>query len=383
AELVQESSGEVVSEVARYKRILERQQKALQNLKEPIEKNKSIGDLIYLHFGELQALLQKILEQKRTGITWEQIASNMLAQKSANSYPEIYFEKLEPKNQVVHVSLDGQLFSLQFNETIQANADTYYSRSKKAEKKLKGAEKTLQETLDKIKKAEKEVKHVKDAQQPLAKRRKKEWYEKFRWFYSSDGFLVIGGRDATTNEIIVKKQMDPDDIIFHAEIVGAPFVLIKTQGKTVPEQTIKQAAQQAASYSRAWKELFTAVNVYWIHPDQVSKTPPSGQSLKKGSFMIRGNKNFVRGVALRVAIGVKVDDDQVSVIGGPVDAIASQTKAYVEVVQGTTKSSDLAKKIRHIVSQKVSEDLKRTVTAIPLEDFQRFIPLGRGKMKRD
>ena len=29
----------------------------------------------------------------------------------------------------------------------------------------------------------------------------KEWYEKFRWFYSSEGFLCIGGRDSTTNDI--------------------------------------------------------------------------------------------------------------------------------------------------------------------------------------
>jgi predicted ribosome quality control (RQC) complex YloA/Tae2 family protein len=381
ADLVAESSGEVESEVARYKRILQKQQKALVNLKEPIIKNKNIGDLIYLHFGELQSFLQKILDQKRSGKSWKEIALTFEEKKKANSYPEIYFHALEPKNQLVHVSLDNQLFSLQFNESIQANADKYYSRSKKAEKKLRGAEKTLQDTLAKIKKVEKQVRLVKEAQQPLAKRRKKAWFEKFRWFYSSDGFLVIGGRDATTNEIIVKKQMDPDDIIFHAEIGGAPFVLIKTEGKTVPEQTINEAAQLAASYSRAWKELFSAVNVYWINPDQVSKTPPSGQSLKKGAFMIRGTKNFVRGVPMLVAIGVKIDDKEIMVVGGPVDAIRHQTNAYVEVVQGTQKSSQLAKKIRHQLSTKVSEDLKRTVTAIPLEDIQRFIPLGRGKMK--
>jgi len=84
---------------------------------------------------------------------------------------------------------------------------------------------------------------------------------------------------------------------------------------------------------------------------------------------------------MRVAIGVKIDDEEIMVVGGPVDAIRHQTNAYVEVVQGTQKSSQLAKKIRHQLSTKVSEDLKRTVTAIPLEDIQRFIPLGRGKMK--
>jgi predicted ribosome quality control (RQC) complex YloA/Tae2 family protein len=381
AELIQESSGEAVSEAARYMRVLQKQQKALEDLKEPIAKNKAIGDMIYLHFGELQALFQKVLTQKHGGKSWEQIAANLEQAKKVYSYPELYFHSLETKNQLLFVTFDNQVFSLLLNKSIQANADEYYQASKKAEKKLEGAQKTLQETLDKIKKAEKQVKKVKEAQQPLAIRRKREWYEKFRWFISSDGFLVIGGRDATTNELIVKKRMDTNDIIFHAEIVGAPFVLIKTEGKTVPEQTINEAAQLAASYSRAWKENFEAVDVYWVHPDQVSKTPPSGQSLKKGSFMIRGTKNFVRGVSMRVALGIKIEDDQVYVIGGPMQAVASQTRLYMEVIQGTQKSGEIAKKVRHVLSEKVDEEMKRAVTAVPLEEFQSFIPLGRGKLK--
>ena len=381
AEMGRESSGEVESEVARQKRILESQQKALESLKEPITKNKSIGDMIYLHFGDLQSLIQKILEQKRTGKSWTGIASTLETGKNAKTSPDVYFHALEPANQVLHVAVENQVFSLNLRDSIQANADTYYMRSKKAEKKLRGAEKKLQETIDDIKKAEKQVTIAKEAQQPLAKRPKREWFEKYRWFRSSDGFLVIGGRDSTTNEILIKKRMEPHDIVFHAEIVGAPFVLIKTEGETAPEQTINEAAQLAASYSRAWKETMSAVNVYWIHPDQVSKTPPSGQSLQKGSFMIRGTKNFVRSVPLHVAVGVKIEDETIMVIGGPVEAIAHQTRAYVEIVQGPQKSGQLAKQIRHQVSMKVSEELKRSVTAIPLEEIQRFIPLGRGKMK--
>jgi predicted ribosome quality control (RQC) complex YloA/Tae2 family protein len=381
AERREEVTEEVESEVARYRRILQRQQKALENLKEPITKNKAIGDLIYMHFGELQSLLQKIREKKRSGKSWEEITSQIEEEKKANRLPDIYFHSLEPKNQVLHVSVENQVFSINLRHSIQANADKYYSRSKKAEKKLRGAEKTLQETKAKIEKAKKQVIQQKETQRPLVKRRKKQWFEKFRWFHSSNGFLVIGGRDATTNEMLIKKHMDPQDIVFHAEIVGAPFVLIKTGGKTTPEQTINEAAQLAASYSRAWREMLSAVNVYWVHPEQVSKTPPSGQFLKKGSFMISGSKNFVRGVPLQIAIGVKIGDDEMVVIGGPVDAIANQTEVYVEIVPGDKKSSQLAKQIRHQLSKKVSEDLKRRVTQIRLEEFQRFIPLGRGKLK--
>ena len=376
-----EATGDVESEVARYNRMLQRQEKALETLKEPIRKNKTVGDLIYQHFGNLQSLLQKIMEKKRSGKSWKEIITDMEEGKRAELFPDLYFHALEPKNQVLHVSVSNQVFSLNLRHSIQANADRYYSRSKKAEKKLRGAEKQIQETKTKIEEAKKQVTIAKETHQPLAKRKKREWFEKYRWFHSSDGFLVLGGRDSTTNEILIKKRMEPSDIVFHAEIVGAPFVLIKTEGKTVPEQTINEAAQLAASYSRAWKEMLSAINVYWIHPDQVSKTPPSGQSLQKGSFMIRGTKNFVRGVPLHVAVGVKIDDDTISVVGGPVNAIANQTDAYVEVVPGDQKSSQLAKKIRHQVSTKVTEELKRSVTAIPIEEFQRFIPLGRGKMK--
>jgi predicted ribosome quality control (RQC) complex YloA/Tae2 family protein len=376
----EEATKEGEDEVARYQRILQRQEKALESLKEPIAKNKAIGDLIYLHFGDLQALFSKILEQKRSGKSWKQIAELLEAGKKAGVHPDVYFVSLESKEQVLRVSLGEKTFSLNVRKSIQANADHYYVRSKKAEKKLKGAESQLDETRAKIEEAKKQVAKEKKSQQPLAKRRKKEWFEKFRWFYSSDGLLVLGGRDATTNEILVKKHMEPSDIVFHAEIVGAPFVVIKSEGKTIPEQTIMEAAQASASYSRAWGEMLSALNVYWIHPEQVSKTPPSGQFLKKGSFMISGTKNFVRGVSLRVAVGVKISDETIRVVGGPVASISSQADAFVEVIPGDQKSGQLAKHIRHLLSTKVSDDLKRSVTALPIEEFQRFIPMGRGKM---
>ncbi|TSA56228.1 fibronectin-binding domain-containing protein, partial [bacterium] len=243
AEKGDETTEEVESEVARHRRILQKQQKALETLKEPIIKNKNIGDLIYLHFGDLQSLLQKIMEKKRSGKSWKEISSTIEEGKRAKRLPDVYFHSLEPSNQVLHVSVEKQVFSINLRHSIQANADKYYSRSKKAEKKLRGAEKTLRETRAKIEEVKKQVIRVKATQRPLAKRRKKEWFEKFRWFRSSDGFLVIGGRDATSNEIVIKRHMEPHDIVFHAEILGAPFVLIKTEGKTAPEQTINEAAQ--------------------------------------------------------------------------------------------------------------------------------------------
>jgi predicted ribosome quality control (RQC) complex YloA/Tae2 family protein len=376
-----ETAKGVEREMARQQRVLQRQQKALEDLKGQIERNKDIGNLIYLHLGDLRVLLQKIMDAKRSRKPWEEIILGIEKEKKAGRVPDIYFHSLKPPNLVLNVSVENSIFPLNLRRSIQANATKYYSRAKKAEKKLKGAEKALLETQAKIKKLKQQIGIAKETRKPLAKRRKKAWYEKFRWFHSSDGFLVLGGRDATTNEILIKKHMEPHDIVLHADILGAPFVLIKTGGKTPPEQTIRESAQLAASHSRAWREMLSAVDVYWVKPEQVNKSPPSGQYLKKGSFMIHGSKNFVRGVPLRVAIGIKMNKEQTVIAGGAVEAIANQTNVYVELVPGEQKSSGLAKQIRLLLAERASKALKKRILEIPLEEIQSFIPLGRGKIK--
>ena len=381
-ERVVETSKGVEREIARHERILQRQQKALEDLKGQIERNKDIGNLIYLHLGDLQSLLQKIMDEKRSGKPWEEIISDITDGKKAGCVPDIYFHSLEPPNLILNVSVENSIFPLNLRRSIQANATKYYTMAKKAKKKLEGVEKALRKPQAKIEELKQQIGRVKETRKPLAKRRKKAWYEKFRWFHSSDGFLVIGGRDATTNEILVKKHMEPHDIVFHADILGAPFVLIKTGGKTPPERTIRESAQLAASYSRAWREMLSAVDVYWVTPEQVNKSPPSGQYLRKGAFMIHGSKNFVRGVPLRVAIGVKMKEEEVRIVGGPVESIVNQTNVYVELIPGDQKSSGLAKQIRRLLAERASKALRKRILKISIEEIQRFIPLARGKIKR-
>lgn len=375
-------SKESEKELARFERIIQNQQSTVEDLKKKIELNKKIGDLIYAHFGELQFLLQEIVDAKKSGKPWEQIVSGIERNKQSGRSPAMFFHSLQPKGLILNVSLDDQIFALNLRHSIQDNAANYYAEAKKAEKKLEGANEALVETQRKIEELkQRQTVQMKETQKPLLKTRKKDWYEKFRWFDSSESFLVIGGRDAITNEILVKKYMEPQDLVFHADIVGAPFALIKVEGKTPTEQTIHESAQFAASYSRAWKEMSETVDVYWVKPEQVSKSPPSGQYLQKGAFMIKGTKNYVRNVPLQIAIGIEIEEGHVKVIGGPVEAIAKQASAYVSIVRGKLTSSKLAKQIRFLLAKKASELLQKAILEIPLEEIQKFIPLGEGEIK--
>ena len=374
-------SKELEKELGKLERILQNQQKTVEDLSKKIELNKKIGDLIYAHFGELQFLFQEIVEARKNGKSWEQIIFDVEKDKSGH-LPAAYFHSLQPKGLILSVSLDNQIFTLNLRHSIQENAANYYAGAKKAEKKLEGANDALQETQHKIEELKQYwATRMKETQKPLIKAGKKAWYEKFRWFNSSDGFLVIGGRDAITNEILVKKYMEPQDIVFHADIVGAPFVIIKAEGKTPTEQTLMESAQFAASYSRAWKGTSGAVDVYWVKPEQVSKSPPSGQYIPKGAFVIKGTKNYIRNIPLQIALGIKTEEEHLRVIGGPVEAITKQTDAYVKIVPGKLTSSKLAKQIRFLLAKKASESLQKEILKIPLEEIQRFIPLGEGEIK--
>ncbi|XP_034485739.1 nuclear export mediator factor NEMF homolog [Drosophila innubila] len=174
-----------------------------------------------------------------------------------------------------------------------ANARRYYdlkrSAAQKEQKTIDASQKALKSAERKTQQTLKEVRTISN----IAKARKVFWFEKFYWFVSSENYLVIGGRDAQQNELIVKRYMRPKDIYVHADIQGASSVIIRNStGGEIPPKTLLEAGTMAISYSVAW-DAKVVTNAYWVNSDQVSKTAPTGEYLGTGSFMIRGKKNFL------------------------------------------------------------------------------------------
>ena len=273
--------------------------------------------------------------------------------------------------------------SLDIQKSAQENADFYYKKAKKAKKKISGVEKALQETIRKIE----ELKKGKlNEEEVILKKRtsfvEKKWYEKFRYFFSSDNFLVIGGKDATSNEVIIKKYLEKNDLVFHADIQGAPFFVIKnTEKREIPNNTKLETAEVAASYSKAWSFGFGNCDVYSVRPEQISKKAPSGEYLSKGSFMIYGKKEWFKKVELKLAIGVSIKEDKIKVYGGPINSIELRCKYFAIIKPGNKKSKELAQEIKKFILRKANkEDGKKIKEEINLDEFQRWIPSGRGML---
>ena len=173
----------------------------------------------------------------------------------------------------ITLNLENNRINIDSHLSIPENTEVYYNKGKKAKRKIKGVHIAIEKTLKEIEKAENKRDVALEQVKVPERRVKKElkWFEKLRWFLSSDGFLVVGGRDASTNEIVVKRYLESNDIYLHSDIHGAPSVVIKSMGKEIPENTINEAASLAASFSSAWGKRFGSQDVYWVHPDQVQK----------------------------------------------------------------------------------------------------------------
>jgi predicted ribosome quality control (RQC) complex YloA/Tae2 family protein len=206
--------------------------------------------------------------------------------------------------------------------------------------------------------------------------RRVSWFSRFLWVETSSGFLAIGGRDASQNEVIVRRYLGPRDIFMHADIHGAAVFVILTQGREVGERDLYEVATLAASYSKAWKAGLASVDVFWVYGDQVKLAAPPGQYLPRGSFMVYGQRNYIRGVKLRLGIGVAYYGDTYDIVIGPPELVASRAVAWVEVVPGNLGIDEISKEIRGYLVERCPD-----VRGLTVNNIAKLIP-GRASIVR-
>ncbi len=255
---------------------------------------------------------------------------------------------------------------LDIRKTAQENAAAYYEEAKKLRAKSGGAEKAAKDMEKRIAELEKQIeKETKEAAErgKVREKKEKEWFERFRWFRSEGGRLCVAGRDARQNEILVSSHLEKGDLFFHAEIHGAPATILKG-GQEATEEELLGAAQFAGSYSSAWKEGYTVVDVYAVSPEKVSKRAESGEALGKGGFIIRGERKWFRSTELGLIVGVGGK----GVEAAPVRRGKGEMKVSVEVRPGGKEKGEAAKMIAKKLGEAASAD--EILQALPSGKFE-------------
>lgn len=69
-------------------------------------------------------------------------------------------------------------------------------------------------------------------------------------YLSSDGFHIYVGKNNYQNEEVTFKMADGGDWWFHAKGIPGSHVIVKTEGKELPDRTFEEAGSLAAYYSK-------------------------------------------------------------------------------------------------------------------------------------
>jgi len=370
------------TELTKREKILKNQEIAMKNLERDSILFKKLGDILYQKFQDVNEILMTIKTARDDGRSWEVITELFQEAKKKGIQQAQLIKNINYKNATIVLKTEDEEFPIDFRKSAAENANILYNKAKKAAAKLKGAKKAYEKIFKERDKAELETELIAKQERKLTEKRKKRWYEKFHWFRSSEDFLVIGGRDLKTNELLFRKYMDKDDIFFHAVFQGAPVVVIKSEGKQASEQTLKEAAQFEVTFSKAWKTQYGQADVYCVNAEQVSQTPQSGEYLKKGSFIVRGKRTEFKNTPLKLMVGLKFDEKFAIPMAGPPPAIKKHNDLFVEIKFGDKSSAHLAKLIKNkFLNECATDHQKKLVRNLPLDEIQRCLPGGKGEIE--
>ena len=288
------------------------------------------------------------------------------------------------ENGITYLNIENE--RIKFESSIPKSSSLLFSRAKELERGATNIDKASEELRLRVEKLQNQTQKIHEKIQ-FSKLESKQWYERYRWFVTSDGYLVIGGRDASSNSAIIRKYMTENDIIFHAEIHGSPFFLVKNVNNQEKQDSsyVEEAAQATVSFSRAWKDGLSSGDAYWVFPNQVKKGAPTGQFLPKGSFVIEGKRNFCRGIELKLSIGLVQIEKKYSIVCGPLNAVRKRSLVFTSLLPGGTDPMNLAKKVKSEFVRAISEfdqSLAEYCKKISLDEFIRMLPTGQSKIER-
>ncbi len=358
--------------------------------------NENLKNQTFLTDARLQNLLHDLDEQnKAKALVVEKSKSIRFFATELKNSPEDFFTISSPILELLlkkhnscitlekgkkYVTINGE--NILFEENIQKLASSLFSTAKRLEGGLDSintASNKILKQIEELKLKNEKINKKIEFKQLISK----EWFERYRWFITSDEILAIGGRDASSNSVIIRKHLTDDDIVFHAEIHGSPFFILKKGSTENFEDSVVETAIATVCFSRAWKDILSSGDSYWVNPDQIKKGAPSGQFLPKGSFVIEGKKNYIKKIELKLGLGLINLENQYKLMCGPLSAVKKKALVYVTIVPGGYEPLVSAKKIKSYIIEKLDQiqhPFSIQLKKFSVDEFLRIMPSGSTKI---
>ena len=347
----EEEEAYVDPEVEKLNRRIAKQEETVDEYRTRCEELKRKAESLYTEYQKVSQLLE-VLKEQSAKLTWEKLT------EGAIKIP--YVRSIEPSKNKVTAEIAGETVTLDYTKNLDANASDIYQDSKEIGEKGKHAEDALNDSRAELAKRLKGLEKQRIANAGRAQPTKQFWFERFKWFFTTEGKLVIAGRDAHTNDGVVKKHLKEKDLYAHTDIHGAPSTIIK-EGASATNEELRQACQFATAQSKGWVAAVSEGSAYWVYPDQVSKTPNPGEFVPRGAFIIRGKRNYEYHLPMELVVGEITYQGARKVMCGPAECFKDCEK-YVVIRPGKNKS-------------RVSGELAKKFN-VPEEEISRILPPG-------
>jgi predicted ribosome quality control (RQC) complex YloA/Tae2 family protein len=352
-------------EVEKLQRRVDRQKETIDEYRMEATDLKARADSIYTNYQKVNELLGVLSVQSKK-LTWDKLKEGAMKIPFVNA--------IDPSKDLVTADLDGLKVIMNYTKGIDANASDIYQKSKDINEKATRATVALKESEEQLERRMKGFAKAKALELTCAQPTKQFWVERYKWFVTVNGLLVLAGRDAHSNDQVVKKHMKEKDVYVHADVHGAPSVVIKN-GSSANENELREACIFSITQSKAWMSSIPEGNAIWVYPDQVSKTPQAGEFLPRGAFVIRGKRNYEYHLPMQLAVGEITYENTRKVMCGPVDVVSKMSQKYVTIVptkvKGGKKNAELAK-----MFNVPEEEISRIVPPGDLEFVKRAWPEG-------
>jgi predicted ribosome quality control (RQC) complex YloA/Tae2 family protein len=178
-------------------------------------------------------------------------------------------------------------------------------------------------------------------------------YKKYKWFYTSSQMLVVGGKSASQNDLLLTKlkSTKKEYIVMHTSEPGSPFSVILEEPKKTSSQDIKETAIFTGCFSRAWRENKSSTQVDIFKLSQLSK-PKS----KPGLWMVKGKIKRVK-VNLKLVLS-----KQKKILRAVPEQTAKKKDILLKVCPGKTDKTKMADEILDSIKSKNKEAL---LSALP------------------
>lgn len=328
---------------------LEEQEKAAETV---VRRSKEISDLARA-LSELASAGVSSLSEPRAGARLAELGARAVSVRGAP-----------------HLEVSGVKTRINPGSSLHAAASALFDESKKQASAVKAIEAQRLRTQARL--AELEGRAGAERGR-LGSRQieKRAWFQRYRWFFTSDGFIAVGGRDSSSNSALIRKQMGGGDRVFHADTFGSPFFVLKDSGRA-GALSIEETADATVCFSRAWRDGAHGTGAYWVSPPQVKRAAPSGQFLPKGSFVIEGRRNYVRASTLRLAVGIVQRPGSLALACGPPAPVKKHSVCYAVIEPSSGDMAEAAKKIRTEFARAREQEAR----AVPLDEFVRALPAG-------